>query len=100
MKSSLPAPGSDISRLNSQLALGGSTIADIAEKTAPAVVNIDTSTSITIPDSPFHFGHPFGGFQFFFGPGMEQFEESPAPKKFQSHGSGSGVIIRSDGYIL
>lgn len=75
---------------------GESTIADIAQATMGSVVNIDTSTSVTIPGMPFGFGH--GGFEFFFGPGMEGFGD--VPRKFESKGAGSGFIIRSDGYVL
>lgn len=89
----VPAPSSP--RLPA-LALGANTIADIAEQAAASVVNIDTSTSVALPDSPFQFFAPgFDGFEFYFGqpqPGV--------PRKFESRGSGTGVIIRADGYIL
>ncbi|MBY0551246.1 MAG: trypsin-like peptidase domain-containing protein [Candidatus Obscuribacterales bacterium] len=73
-----------------KLPIGGENIiADIAAAATPAVVNIDTRTSVTINDN-----HPFNQF------GLDDLFEQRQPKKYESHGSGSGVIIRSDGYIL
>lgn len=70
-------------------------IADIVASASPAVVNIDTRTSIALPGIvPFHH---FGFDQFFFG---EDGMPSTPERKFESHGAGSGVIIRSDGYVL
>jgi Do/DeqQ family serine protease len=74
--------------------IGEHTIADVAEKTVPSVVNINTKTSVTVPDSSFQFGVPHG-FDFFFGPEVQR-----TPRRFESHGTGTGLIIRSDGYIL
>lgn len=68
------------------------TIADMASKASESVVNIDISKNIQVPTVGFN-----SPFQFFFGNGMEQ---NGAPRKFQQHGSGSGVVIRQDGYIL
>jgi Do/DeqQ family serine protease len=79
--------------------LAENSIADIAEQTSKSVVNIDTRTSIAIPDSPFQMGSPFGGFEFFFGRQMQPFEEQ-APRRFETQGTGSGLIVRQDGYIL
>jgi len=78
--------------------LGENTIADIAADGLRSVVNIDTRTSIQIPDSPLHFGIPFGGFEFFFGSGAPPLRQRM--HRFESLGAGSGVIIRPDGYIL
>lgn len=92
---------SNIAQRNAPLGsvtLNGNTIADIAAQVAPSVVNIDTRTSVTVSGSPFHMGMPFGEFQFFFGPNQSPFGEGP--QKFERSGSGSGVIIRPDGYIL
>lgn len=78
-------------------------ISQIAQNVEPIVVNIDTKRSVTLPDSPFGFGNSLRDFQFFFGPGFSPFEghsAKPAPQKYQTQGAGSGVIIRSDGYIL
>lgn len=72
--------------------LGENTIADIAAAVAPSVVNIDTSTSVSLPGPSFR----FPGFNLFLGPELEPF----SPHKFESKGTGSGVIIKSDGYIL
>jgi len=78
------------------LALGENTIADIAQNANQSVVNIDTSSSVTVSDSPFMGGQNFG---FFFGPGGQDPSEQ-MPRKFQRLGAGTGVIYRQDGYIL
>jgi serine protease Do len=75
-------------------AIGENTFADLAEEASKSVVNIDTRTSVTVPDA----GLPFSGFDLFFG-GPEAIR--PQNKmQFEHKGTGSGVIIRSDGYIL
>jgi Do/DeqQ family serine protease len=82
-------------------AMGYNTVADIAAQASKYVVNIDTKKSVSVPDAPFHFNLPFKDFEFFFGPGFEPFDEKPMmPRKYESRGTGSGVIYRSDGYIL
>ncbi|GAF26444.1 trypsin-like serine proteases, typically periplasmic, contain C-terminal PDZ domain [Moorella thermoacetica Y72] len=68
--------------------LGPETIADIVDKTGPAVVRIDTVTE-TQGSSPFN--DPF--FRQFFG---DQFNTGPQVQR----ALGSGFIISSDGYIL
>jgi S1-C subfamily serine protease len=71
--------------------LGENPIADIVAAAGPAVVNIDTTMEMKekAPDiklpSFFPKANPFEGFR---------------NKRFEAHGSGSGVIIRADGYIL
>lgn len=71
------------------LALGENSIANIAEQANKSVVNIDTSSSITMGESPME--REFG---FFINPqGMPR-------QKLERRGSGSGVIYRADGYIL
>ncbi|MGI9862441.1 trypsin-like peptidase domain-containing protein [Moorella naiadis] len=69
--------------------LGPETIADIVEKTGPAVVRIDTVTETPAANTPFN--DPF--FRQFFG---DQFNSGPQVQ----HALGSGFIISSDGYIL
>lgn len=64
--------------------LGESTIADIAQEAEKSVVNIDTSSSYLISDSPLQSGI----FSLF------------GPRQFEQKGAGSGFIIRSDGYVL
>lgn len=90
----VPSPASQLG-----IPLAENSIADIAEQTSKSVVNIDTRTSIAISDSPYQMGSPFGGFEFFFGRQMQPFEQR-VPRKFESQGSGSGLIVRQDGYIL
>ena len=69
--------------------LGPDTIANIVEKTGPAVVRIDTVTETQTGNSPFN--DPF--FRQFFG---DQFNSGPQVQR----ALGSGFIISSDGYIL
>lgn len=68
-------------------------IADIVASSAPSVVNIDTSTSLNVGGvsalRPFGIDAPLWGE-----------EMQPPIQKYESHGAGSGVIIREDGYIL
>lgn len=81
-------------------ALGTNTVAEIASQVSKSVVNIDTRKNVSVPDSPFHFNLPFKEFEFFFGPDMQPFQGKTLPRNFESRGNGSGVIYRSDGYIL
>ncbi|NLW07533.1 MAG: PDZ domain-containing protein [Clostridia bacterium] len=69
--------------------LNPSTIADIVEKSGPAVVRIDTFSKTQV-SNPF-FNDPF--FRQFFG---DQFDFGPQERR----GLGSGFIISADGYIL
>lgn len=70
----------------------GNPIADIVEKTSPAVVNIDTKTMVRQPLSPFA-NDPF--LREFLGDQLEKFTRL-VPMK----GKGSGFIVSKDGYIL
>lgn len=73
-----------------KLPIGGENIvADIAAAATPSVVNIDTRTSVTVNDLA-----PLRQY------GLEDLFQQRSPKKYESHGAGSGVIIRADGYIL
>jgi len=67
-------------------------IADIAERVGPAVVNIDTVRMVE-QSSPFSSDDPI--FRHFFG---EQFREFS--KAIPQKGTGSGFIINKEGYIL
>lgn len=72
-------------------------LAEVAEVTKPSVVNISTTTVVSMKDHPMgdFFNDPF--FRRFFGDGSDH----PAiPKKFKSSALGSGVIVSKDGYIL
>ncbi len=80
---------------SASLQLGENTIADIAKLVSDSVVNIDISKDYTVPD----FQDPLGSLPFFFGGGDQQLHQ-PEMRKFQARGCGSGVIYRSDGYIL
>jgi serine protease Do len=71
------------------------TIADIAQSVAPAVVNIEVaqvSKQARLPGLDFPTNLPFGYEYFFNAQKMDQPRES--------HNTGSGFIVRSDGYIV
>ena len=62
----------------------------VAEKSAPAVVYIETERVVTSP-------HGFPPFDFF---GDEFFKRFFSPPRFRERGAGSGFIISKDGYIV
>ncbi len=74
----------------------------VAENTVNSVVSI---TSFATPQQQqMYGGGDFDPFEFFFGPGFGQQRRSPQQRKSESkpqpRGSGSGVIISADGYIV
>ena len=72
---------------------GGATIADVAAKVTPSVVNVFSERRIARTESPFA-SDPF--FRFFHGPG-----DMPGRNPMQRQRSlGSGVIVSTDGVIL
>jgi S1-C subfamily serine protease len=85
------------------------TVADIAQAVAPAVVNIEVNQPIGRSAGVPLFDMPFGGmpgFDFFYNgqrlrpsPGGNP-PPTPNVPKLESHNTGSGFIIRQDGYIL
>jgi serine protease Do len=72
-------------------------LSEVAEVTRPSVVNISTTTTVTMNENPYgeFFNDPF--FKRFFGDG---FDHPGVPRKFKSSALGSGVIVSDDGYIL
>ena len=79
--------------------------APVVEKALPAVVNISSSKAAKVSadgmqqmDPLFRqfFGDQFGGRE----QGRGQGRGSEAPRKQYEHSLGSGVVVRSDGYIL
>jgi serine protease Do len=71
-------------------------LAEVAEAARPAVVNISTTSTVTMEENPFGgmFNDPF--FRRFFG---DQFDHGHK-RQFKSSALGSGVILSEDGYIL
>ncbi|MEC4676559.1 MAG: DegQ family serine endoprotease [Nitrospirota bacterium] len=72
-------------------------LSEVSEAVKPSVVNISTTTTITMRRDPFgdFFDDPF--FRRFFG---EQFNHQDRKRKYKSSALGSGVIVTEDGYIL
>jgi serine protease Do len=75
---------------------GGHSIADVAAKVTPSVVNVFSEKKAPAPDdlSPF-FSNPF--FNFFFDQPGRGFREAPRRRE---QSLGSGVILSSDGVIV
>ncbi len=70
----------------------------IAEKLKPSVVSIRVSKTISAPGSPMpDFGNLFRDFPGFQGP-MPQMPMMP--RQFSVRGTGSGFVVREDGWIL
>jgi serine protease Do len=94
--------------------LNSHTIVDIAESAAPSVVNIEVSRrdERSVGALPFNIdpNNPLGANQFFFYNGRRFYPFSggeqlvpmpkPAPGSRKPDAVGSGMIIRSDGYVL
>jgi serine protease Do len=75
----------------------GEALAEVVETVSPSIVNISTTRTEQMMDTPLSpfFNDPF--FRKFFG---DQFRHREAPRKRKSMSLGSGVIVSSDGYIL
>ncbi len=73
----------------------------IADKVRPTVVNISVTKTVSdrhpFFNSPF-FDDPF--FRRFFGDRFREERRRPAPRRRQQQGTGSGVIVSADGYIV
>jgi len=74
-----------------------SSLSEVAAKVKPSVVNISTTKTVTVRQTPFDefFNDPF--FRRFFG---DQFGHNGGKRKYRSSALGSGVIVSPDGYIL
>ena len=69
-----------------------------ADKTIHAVVHIEVSATVSYGGD--RGGDYFDPFEFFFGPGNGYGNRQRQPRQQQRVGSGSGVIISTDGYII
>ncbi len=79
-----------LARINDSL----SAVSDIVK---PSVVNISTTTTVSMKESPFGDFYNDPLFRKFFG---DQFDPHGGKKKFKTSALGSGVIVSADGYIL
>jgi serine protease Do len=79
------------------LALAENTVADIAARVSDSVVNIDTRRSITLASASGM--DPMQSFIFGPGMGMDSFSQG-RPRTYEQKGTGTGVIFKSNGYIL
>lgn len=72
-------------------------LAEVADAARPAVVNISTTSTVTMQENPFGdmLNDPF--FRRFFG---DQFGQQGQKRKYKSSALGSGVIVSENGYIL
>lgn len=72
-------------------------LSTLAESAKPSVVNVSTTTTVSMKENPLGdmFNDPF--FRRFFG---DQFGPHGGPRKYKSSALGSGVIVSPDGYIL
>src|SRR5262249_30302211 len=76
-------------------AIGPETIANVAQAVSPAVVNIDVFNQVV------NSGQPDPEVEFFFnGNRIAPFHGPMFLPQMQKNGTGSGIIIRPDGYIL
>ena len=95
-----PAPAKEKSPSQESTALLGKlseALADVAEAARPSVVNISTTSTVTMEENPYGdmFNDPF--FRRFFG---DQFDHPGKKRSYKSEALGSGVIVSQDGYIL
>ena len=88
------SPSNDAVKLLDKLS---GALSEIADGVKPAVVNISTTSTVTMQEEPFGdmFNDPF--FRRFFG---DQFDHGGRKQKFKSSALGSGVIVSENGYIL
>ncbi len=89
----VPTPADVAAAKVSGIPIMSNTIADIAQSVAPAVVNIEAVQVRKQPQLPREIlPLPFGNYEYFFNGQKMQPRES--------HNTGSGFIVRSDGYIV
>ncbi len=76
--------------------------ADLAEKVKPAVVNISTTSTITVPGDPFRqfFGGNHDGQSDPFGFFFKHFSNEVPDQKMKQQSLGSGFIVDKDGFII
>ncbi len=73
----------------------GQGFSQVVQEISPAVVNVRVSKKVKMKHPPLG-----GPFDFFGGSPFEKFFEPPQGEDYLQQGSGSGVIVSADGYIL
>ncbi len=86
----IAAPPADLAQSNWRTAFE-----DIAEKLGPSVVFITSEKDVT-----YQYRDPFEGFDDFFGWPFGPRRSQPKPRTQVQKASGTGFIVRSDGYVL
>jgi serine protease Do len=72
--------------------------AQLAKQVKPAVVNISTTSTVTVPENPFR--QFFGQHEDLFGNFYGQFFNNMPDRKMKQYSLGSGFIIDKEGYII
>jgi len=72
--------------------------AGLAKQVSPAVVNISTTSTVTVPENPFK--QFFGQHDDLFGNFYGQFFNNMPDRKMKQHSLGSGFIVDKEGYII
>src|ERR1044071_1275975 len=101
----LSAPSKPLVEPNPAVLNLQNSFAAVAEAVKPAVVNISAVHIQKVQGeepNQFFFGDPNEFFYRFFGeePPQQQRRPRPHPREFRTEGTGSGVIIDPEGYIL
>jgi serine protease Do len=99
---SLATQGCSENKATTQFVGFPQSFADLAEKVKPAVVNISTTSTVTIPGNPFHqfFGPDQGDQNEQFNDFFKHFFNETPDRKMKQQSLGSGFIINRDGYII
>ncbi|MGH7973245.1 MAG: peptidase S1, partial [Limisphaerales bacterium] len=81
-------------------AVPGGSFAPVVKKVAPAIVEIEVTSSVqnTSSEQGPGFQDPF--WRHFFGDQFGNMLPDNPSRQFREHGLGSGVIVTKDGYIL
>lgn len=83
--------GAKLTSLPAATSVGANPVADVVANVAPSVVSIDTTIREQAPSLP----------DFLFSkPGASKGGRMHESESYEAHGEGSGIVVRSDGYVL